>query len=93
MSDAVKRIDLAFILRDCGGDIAAAQRRIDKALAPAVSDEVPEIKRKQCNEITDEEIEAAAALACPYIEVREYHEHKAGFINGVHWALKRGGGG
>src|ERR1700729_4013815 len=27
------RIDLAFLLRDCNGDIAAAQRRIDRFLA------------------------------------------------------------
>jgi hypothetical protein len=32
----VNKIDLAFIMRDCGGDVEKAQRRIDRAMGQAI---------------------------------------------------------
>lgn len=49
------RIDLAFILRDTGGDIAAAQRRIDaQASTPCEvsEDEVSSIVTDMCNQVS-----------------------------------------
>lgn len=42
MKDAERKFDLAFVLRDCNGDIAAAQRRIDKALTQARNEALEE---------------------------------------------------